>query len=271
MAGQVMRRVRVLVAIVFWMAALPTVGLSPLSAQPPVSATLTGLVLTDSTEHPIANAEIAIVSMRLSVRSDTVGAFLLTGIAAGRHVVTVRALGYAEFSTSMLFAGGQRVEADLLLKPVAQSLAKIDVKATSKPSGDNPRIAEFDERRKMGFGRFLTQEVFEKAEGRKLGEVLVQRVPGLRTISKNGARLLVATRGVNSPSQVFCYVQVILDDIVQNSSTSTASTGFDIDSIDPDRVAAIEFYTVSNRPAQFNRGGAPCGTLVIWTRWGPSK
>ena len=228
-------------------------------------ATFAGSALTDSTERPIANAEIAIASLRLAVRSDSAGAFVLAGIAAGRHVVTVRAVGYTEFTTSMMFADGQRVEADLLLKPTVQSLARVDVKAAKSMSGNNPRIAEFDERRKMGFGAFLTQDVFEKAEGRKLGEVLVQRVPGLRTVNKSGSRYLVGTRGVNSPSQVLCYVQVIIDDIVQNSSTGAAA--FDIDSIDPERIAAVEFYTVSNRPAQFNRGGAPCGTLVIWTRW----
>jgi hypothetical protein len=42
---------------------------------------------------------------------------------------------------------------------------------------------------------------------------------------------------------------------------------FSIDAIDPTDVAAVEFYTVSQTPLQFNStGGAPCGTLVIWTR-----
>lgn len=229
------------------------------------SAVFAGVVVADSSERPIAGAEIAIVELKLAVRSDSAGAFTLTGIPAGRHVVTVRAVGYAEFTTSMLFEAAQRVEADLVLTPTTQTLAKVNVTATKSASGNSPRIAEFDERRKMGFGRFLTQDVFEAAEGRKLSEVLIKRVPGIRTVSKAGTRMLVATRGVNSPQQVLCYVQVIIDDIVQNSSTGSA--GFDIDSVDPDRIAAVEFYTVSNRPAQFNRGGAPCGTLVIWTRW----
>lgn len=261
-----MRAGRFLIAVVLSTAlALGVPSWAAAQAQTPLRATFAGAVLTDSTERPIANAEIAIAALRLAVRSDSAGTFVLTGIAAGRHVVTVRAVGYVEFTTSMLFVEGERVEADLLLKSTVQSLAKVDVKAVKSTSGNNPRIAEFDERRKMGFGAFLTQDVFEKAEGRKLSEVLVQRVPGVRTVTKAGARLLVATRGVNSPRQVLCYVQVIIDDIVQNSSTGAA--GFEIDSIDPDRIAAIEFYTVANRPAQFNRGGAPCGTLVIWTRW----
>ena len=230
----------------------------------PAGASLAGVVVADSSERPIAGAEITIAELKLAVRSDSMGAFVLAGIPAGRYVVTVRAVGYAAISTGVIFARGQRVNADLVLSRAAQSLAKVDVKATTSTSGNNPRIAEFDDRRKMGFGKFLTQDVFEKAEGRKLGEVLVQRIAGVRTLGSSN-RILVATRGVNSPQQRNCPVQVIIDDIVQNSSTGAA--GFDIDSIDPDRIAAVEFYTVSNRPEQFNRGGAPCGTLVIWTRW----
>ncbi len=42
---------------------------------------------------------------------------------------------------------------------------------------------------------------------------------------------------------------------------------FDVSSIDPGTVAAVEFYSVSQLPARFNRGGnAPCGTLVIWRK-----
>jgi hypothetical protein len=247
--------------LLLWIA----VAIMPSLARAQVGgASMAGAVVTDSSERPIAGAEIAIAELKLAVRSDSTGSFVLAGIPAGRYVVTVRAVGYAAISTGVIFARGQRVNADLVLSPAAQSLAKVDVKATASTSGKNPRIAEFDERRKMGFGKFLTQDVFEKAEGRKLGEVLVQRVAGVRTLGSSN-RMLVATRGVNSPRQGICPVQVIIDDIVQNSSTGAA--GFDIDSIDPDRIAAVEFYTVSNRPAQFNRGGAPCGTLVIWTRW----
>jgi len=248
------------------------------------SARLTGNVLSDSNERPIANASISIPELNLNTRSDSTGAFSLGGIPAGRYVVQVRAVGFAEFTSAMTFVAGQQYDADLLLRPAAQSLAKVDVKATKSTSGDNPRIAEFDERRKMGFGAFITQDAFEKADGRKLADVLVQRIPGIRALSAGGALYLVATRGrIAMGSQMPCPVQVIIDDIVQNSSTnqkapraSTATSevpadAFEISMLNPDRIAAVEFYTVANRPAQFNRGGAPCGTLVIWTRWSASK
>jgi hypothetical protein len=250
-------------------------------AQAPAPALLAGSVLTDSTERPIANAEIVIAALKLSVRSDSAGAFTLGGIPAGRYSVVVRAPGYAEFSALMTFDAGKRTEADLLLRPNTQQLSRVDVTATKRSSGNNPRIAEFDERRAVGLGQFLTQEVFEKADGRKLADVLVERIPGLRAQMYGGHRALISSRGVSSMNMIpsgdtfdkqqqappRCYVAVIVDDIVRYGS-KVGETLLDIDSIDPKSIAAIEYYTVSNRPTQFNRGGnAPCGTLVIWSRY----
>ena len=38
------------------------------------------------------------------------------------------------------------------------------------------------------------------------------------------------------------------------------------DSIPPDMIEAIEIYTASNVPAQFNRGNSGCGVVVLWMR-----
>lgn len=269
---------RFLIAYAVLMLCLPT------SVQAQATALLVGNVLADSTERPVANAEISIAALNLSARSDSTGAFALGNIPAGRHVVVVRALSYAELSTPMTFAADQRVEADLMLRPAAQALAKVKVTAAKSTSGDNPRISEFDERRKIGIGHFLTQATFENGEGRKLSEILIGSIPGVRTQQYSGRRALYSSRGLISflqtPSgdkidkalqaQARCYVQIIIDDMVRYGGGGDAL--FDIDQIDPTSIAAVEYYSVSQQPAQFNRGGnAPCGTLVIWSRWGPSR
>ncbi len=232
------------------------------------TAVLTGTVLTDSTERPIANAEIAIVSLGLTARSDSAGNFTLSKIPRGAYDVTVRALGFGVLLTRLAFANGQRIETDLLMQRVtqtAQPLERVDVKAKSL-SGDSPRIAEFDERMKFGIGTFLTQPTFEKADGRKLAEVLVGRLPGVRTanIGRPPVRTLVTSRGsisLRGPS--VCPVRTILDGLVQDLGSLGG-----IDSLDPSLIAAVEYYTVAQTPAQFNfAGNAPCGTLVIWTRY----
>ena len=244
----------------------------PSSVVAQTLATFAGVVLADSSERPIANAQVTISGQPMAARTDSAGAFLLAGIPAGRHQVVVRAIGYAEFRTLLTFRAGERQDADLLLTPTVQSLTQVDVTAAKSASGNNPRIAEFDERKKIGIGHFLTQEYFEKGEGRKLGDLLIAAVPGIRTQTILGRRYLSSSRGlisINLPPR--CYPAIIIDDMVLYTSNLNQPL-FEIDQIDPSTIAAVEFYTVAQMPQQFNRGGnAPCGALVIWSRYGPLK
>lgn len=240
-------------------------GQSPVA---PATAVFAGAVLADSTERPIGGAEIAIGSLRLEARSDSSGAFTLPGIRAGRHLVTVRAVGYREFSAMLEFRAGQRLETDVVLASAAQSLAKVDVRE-SAPSGDHPLIREFDERRKMGMGHFLTQAEMGQAEGRKVMEFLTGQMPGLRIWgTRTGARMLVSGRGTVSFRQQQCPVRLVYDGIPM--SDLSGSPSLDLDTIEPSTIAGVEYYTPANLPARFNFGGNnPCGTLLLWSRWKP--
>jgi len=253
---------------------------SGVSAPAAAPATFIGTVLSDSTERPIANAEVSIGALQLIVRSDSAGNFTLSGITPGRYTVTIRAVGFAPFNSAMTFTAGERTEADLLLRPSTQTLERVDVTA-KKGSGNHPRIAEFDERRKTGFGSYITQDEFDKADGRKLADVLSGKIPGLSSAMYSNRRALIANRGVISINQrrsgdetdkalgakARCYVQVIVDGILRYGGRMGEAL-LDIDSIDPTHIAAAEYYTVSQLPPQFNMSsGAACGTLVIWLRY----
>jgi hypothetical protein len=231
-------------------------------AEAQTGASLSGRVLVESTEDPIAGVEISIAGHTVSARSDSGGRFALRGIRPGRHVVLLRAIGFSEYSTTLHFFGGQEIETDFALVPLGQSLAEVEVKATP-PSGDNPRIAEFDERRKIGLGRFLTQAELEKAEGRKMIDVLTSRIPGLRGVRVGNTRVLVSGRGASSPRRPVCPVRIVFDGV-------SGANLVGLDEMDPSTIAAIEYYTPATLPAQFNfEGNNPCGVLVIWSRWIP--
>lgn len=248
--------------------------------RPTNTATLAGTVLTDSTEKPIFNAEIAIAVLQLTVRTDSAGNFTMAGITPGRYTVAVRAVGFAALSMPMTFGTRERVEADLLLRAAPQTLDRVDVTAV-KGSGNHPRIAEFDERRKVGLGKFITQDEFDKESNRKLVDILTGKFGGLGSTTFGNRRALISNRGLGSVSMLprgdatdaalgaktRCYVQVIVDGILRYGSRKGEPL-LDIDTIDPAQIAAAEYYTVSQLPAQFNvGGGAPCGTLVVWLRY----
>ena len=236
--------------------------------------TLVGTVIDDVTSKPIVNAEITIAALKLTARSDSAGNFAIAAIPVGLYAITINANGFAPFTTRLPFADGQRVESDFALKPGGSTTVLSGVETRSTASVGGP-LAAFEERRKSGAGRYVTQDVFESARGRKFADILKQKIPGITIISNNGQRsAATGSRGASSITQTpgaagtkkECYAQVIVDGIIVYAS-ARGDRLFDLDGVDPSSVAAVEFYTVSQTPSQFNASGtAPCGTLLIWSR-----
>jgi hypothetical protein len=68
------------------------------------TASLTGSVLTDPGERPLANAEVSLPTLGKSVRTDSAGNFRITGIPAGTHAIFARLVGFST-ATAMLPSG----------------------------------------------------------------------------------------------------------------------------------------------------------------------
>jgi hypothetical protein len=236
---------------------------------------LVGSVLTDRTDKPIFDAEIELTDIGLKAKTDSAGNFEIKDVPAGVHPIVIRALNFDMLQNTLTFHAGETLSRDFLLRPVAEM--RLRIKGSAETSTDGGRLAEFEARRKMGSGRFITREVFEESNGRRqFAELLMNKISGVVLVSNSGERsLATGNRGsisfANTPgggdrTQKKCYVQVIIDNVVRYRS-SPGEKLFNIDTIDPNTVAAVEFYTVSQTPLQFNStGAAPCGTLVIWTR-----
>lgn len=238
------------------------------------TAVVAGSVLADSTERPIAGAEISLGDSVVA-RSDEKGEFSIPAVKPGSYTLTIRALGYHPFTTPITVVAGQRFEADLLLGRAPQQLAAV---ATSTDAITRARWRDgFDERRRIGIGHFIDEKVLARTPER-WAQAIVGLVPGLRVIMYNGRQSFASTRGVisfrNSPSgdafdkaqgaPIACYVQIVIDDLVRYAS-AVGEPLLDITQIELGSVAAAEYYTPSTVPTRFNRGGnAPCGTLVLW-------
>lgn len=236
----------------------------PAPASTAAFASLSGAVLSDSGEAPIANAEITFPKRGLSARSDAKGNFRITGVPAGSHELIVRIIGYKPYAATLTFRTGQVIEADFMLKPLVTKLARVNVKAAVNPRYAI-RLADFEERRRYGAGRFLTADVFEKAEGQNMSQVLISRIPGIRTIGTGSQQTLTSRRGGKFGSQE-CKIQVIVNGMVKYNGR-IGDSDFDVNGVYSGEVIGLEYYTLANTPAQFSgTGAAACGTIVIWTK-----
>lgn len=247
---------------------------APLAAQAVAKGSLTGTVLDDASNKPIANADIVMPQLNLKARSDSAGNFTIETIPAGLHTITISAEGFAAFSTRLGFADGQHIESDFGMRPGVRAPGTITLDGRAPVPVVGP-LAAFEERRLRGAGRFMTRDMFEKAEGRKLPDLIKHHIPGLAIISNGGERAAAtSSRGTQSFQKTpgaagtkrECYVQVIVDGIVMYAS-APGERLFNLDNVDPNQMYGLEFYTVSQTPSQFNgTGTAPCGTLLLWLR-----
>jgi hypothetical protein len=102
------------------------------------------------------------------------------------------------------------------------------------------RMAEYEDRKKVGLGKFLDSTVFQEVRGRPLAEVLSAQLG----ITRRGK----AVRGIGC---------VILDGLPMR--------GYDLNLIPPESIAAVEVHTIASAPQQY-QGTNGCGTLIVWRK-----
>jgi len=255
-------------------------------------------VIVDTTQKPLAGAIVELPTLNKSVMSNERGAFRIADIPPGSQQVRVRRLGFGAMDTALVFAGGQILDRRIVLSQ-AVALDSVVIKAEA-------RIASFDEHRKIGLGQFLTREDLAKVEGRRLSDVL-NTMPGVRILPGKANHAWVSstrrTRTVgNTPSTnpgnnalpdpadsamgapaAQCYALVYLDNLLVfnghrriERGTDPLSRGkqvmrfdplFDINSMAPEQIEAIEFYaSPAETPARYSTAFSDCGVIVIHTR-----
>ncbi len=231
---------------------------TPVSAQ---TASVRGRVLSAATGQPIANATVSLPSQARETRSDSLGQFTLAGLRSGAQELVVRAVGYTAARATVPLTAGPPLELDVdldLLPPVLDSVVtEADIDAPR-----NFAIEQFESRRALGFGRFVTRAELLRQRGRTLEAILRGRVPGVRYLDVNG--MIVAASGRGEVRATPCYLNVIVDGVLRYTS-GVQMPFFDLRSLEVSMIAGIEYYTPASTPAEFNlRGHAACGTLVLW-------
>jgi len=222
-------------------------------AAPLGSAVLTGLV-TSTEGKPLEGAMVLLLGTQLSARSNSDGAFRLTGLPAGTQSVEVREIGYSP----------KRFAVDLTPRRPSTLTATLDertqvLKTMEITAKRGSEIAGFDQRKKTGLGYYLDRDQIEKSASISTTD-LFRTVPGL-TVAWDGQGYSVQVNRASNAGM--CPVAYYID------GSPFLSLGDDIDQIvRPDDIAAIEVYKSSaETPMQFQGSdGGPCGTIVIWTK-----
>lgn len=205
-----------------------------LAQLPTGTSVLVGRVLDARRERAVVGAQVLLSSLERETRSDSTGRFHVTGLPAGQYRAMVRAIGFDSLVFAVDVADGDTAEADVLLRNNGQALEKVKVEATGGMFA--ARMAEYENRKKFGFGAFLDSTVFQEAPGRPLADVLRMRFG-------NSRRGRAARSGA-------C---VVLDGIPMHK--------FDLNFIHPEEIAAVEVHTGPTAPIQY-----PGCALIVWRK-----
>ena len=256
------------------------------------TGTLAGLV-TDSTNKPIANAEVTLPDLGKGTAADEQGAFMLRDVPTGSQRVLVRHVGYGPLEAQLTFVGGQTIRRHITL---TRSTTLDSVVVTEK-SVDH-QLDDFEVNRKVGLGHFLTRAELAKLESQSLGTALTS-VPGARvsTVGSyawigSGRHIALSLPAKNpngtdtglDPSDITknaplwdCYALVYMDDhLVWRGQKYRQPPGqapafrweplFDLNSIAVASIEAIEFYaSAAQTPMKYSSLNSQCGVLVIHT------
>jgi hypothetical protein len=220
----------------------------------PASGAIDGVV-TDASLMALPDATASILGSSIRVVTGANGRFRILGIPAGQYILVVHRLGYAPSSMALQVAGGDTLRMSFTLERIATALDTVVVAAKRY----SMRVAEFEERRKLGFGQFMTQAEIEKRNSVFTSELMRPFMSVVVVETDRGfGHKAVSYRGG-------CEFQVYLDGIALPPPVN-------LDNLPtPKDLAGIEVYSgPASTPLQYKTtgGGGFCGVILVWTRGG---
>jgi hypothetical protein len=246
-------------------------------------ATLAGQVRADPSRKPIAGVEVMLEGTDLSTTTDSTGRFVLGGLPPGDQGALFRLIGWRPLRLDVHLK-----EVDTLIvspRLVAQGVTLEPIAVTGAPK--QPRgvgFEAFEERRNLGFGKFLDSTYLARRESVHVDDLLAT-IPGIwvlaprecsggadfkkdaNCVEYRGKRVAVSGRLVRA-SGANCLVQIVLDGmVVSRGGNITYQEAFDLNTLRIDELKGIEVYrSAAEIPAEFNNTRAACGVLVLWSK-----
>lgn len=205
--------------------------------------------------EPIEGVEISDLLSKTVALTTKTGTVTLAFLPDGGSLVRIRKIGYATQTMMVAISPVDTVPITVLLE-TAQTLPAV-VTTDSAPKYRSPALREFEERRRQGFGHFVTDSMLRRQENRTTMTNIVRQFPSVTMVCptrgiKNGQCWPVSARRG-------CPVVVYIDGI--------QSTDNDLQKMLITDYAGVEFYSgPATVPAQYNATGSDCGVLLFWTR-----
>jgi len=244
-------------------------GQAPASAATPSYRHRILGVFDAQSGEPVEGAEVADALNHVSALTTRTGTVTLAFLPDGGSMLHVKKVGYQPQTVIVEIGPADTVPLTVILERLAMSSAGAQrlpavVTKDSAPHYVSPGLRGFEERRRAGFGHFITEAELRKQDNRKLTDVLRGLPEVTMVCPKAGPRKFecYAVSGRGNKYAILggdCEVNMYIDGV--------EVTDNDLDKLSVNQFAGIEFYSGgATIPVQYNKVGSSCGVLLFWTR-----
>ena len=211
-------------------------------------------VYNAETGAPVETALVSDIVSGAAAYTSNTGTLALAFLPEGASVIRVQKIGYQPLVQAVTISPRDTLPITVVLTPLP-TLATVTTTGIA-PASVSPKMRDFEDRRRAGFGRFMTEAELRKRDNRNLTSV----VRGMGPINFNcptrgadtGKCFPVSTRGG-------CEVPVYIDGI--------KSPDNDLERLQALNFSGIEYYVgAATVPAQYNMTSNACGAILLWTR-----
>jgi len=226
------------------------------TADPSAPGRIVGRIMEEGRRNRgVSNVEVTLLgASHVGTVTDGRGRFELRDLDPGLVEVRFTHLSYAPRTTTVVVQPGGTVEISATMSTRPIELEEIEVTVRSAYLERNG----FYRRARFSWGKQYMRADLEDLAPTYLSDVF-WRVPGVSVRhGSNGAQVMSGrSRGFTSPGG--CPLAVYLDDM--------RLRGWDLDSITPWSLEAVEIYRGISTPIQYWSGPSPgCGVILLWTR-----
>jgi hypothetical protein len=222
-----------------------------ISRKPVAPVRLKGFV-RDESGRALKNARIQMVGAPAGAVTGEDGSFTLDGVAPGTRSIAIRRIGYIPVSLSLQLTSSPMAPIDVRL---AKYVPILDTVFINGRRDEGLASVGFTHRKTTTIGEFLTRDKWERSHPRLLTDIL-------RNTRQATVRYIGSTPVVESRRGLSC-TKLVIDGVPWNINRAEDFN----DVIDATEISALEIYSGSSVPAEFDLGSKHgCLTIVIWSK-----
>jgi hypothetical protein len=216
------------------------------------TARLTGRVLNKA-GAPLVGARVQVDGTSRATATRLGGEFTLDSLPPGTQTVAVRLLGYAPVEAAVDLSSRDVRNVTITMEDFVPVLEAVRVSAQRERALDD---VGFTRRKRTGMGYYLDADDLKNRNAQYFSDIM-RSAPGVRVATDGSGRQMLQNARDPMGGCVMIYVD--------GTMWQQMEPGDIDDFVKPHEVGAIEVYSATNTPAEYQSRGANCSTIVAWT------